>query len=191
MEFPQMFQVHFMVWIIWSTASQRCTLGFRPVKANENSTEEQQIHCDVHETSLRINFLCDMVDNIMLDVAIRKCLNCGHEEMHIVSNSKNTVAIKQRWIGINRPKLCQDISDPYTTSISLDCLHKTGWIHGFMPLAANCDRAICVLQQKSRFISPCYVFEVFNCPVWVILCPLQPQLFCSWLAEVKLNIIFY
>ena len=64
----------------------------------------------------------------------------------------------------------------YTTTTRLDCWHKAGWVHGFMLLVPNSDPTICMPQQKSRFIWPGYVFPIFNCPVLVSLCPLQPQL---------------
>lgn len=61
------------------------------------------------------------------------------------------------------------------------------WIH---TVDANSDNTVCLPQQKSRFIRPGYIFKIFKCQVFMILCAVQPQRPGFWLIEVEPNMAF-
>lgn len=66
-------------------------------------------------------------------------------------------------------KMCKKHSlQHFTTSTSLDCVHRAGW--------ERAVGAICVPQQNSRFIRLAYIYLVPNCSLLWAYTP-QPQRF--------------
>ena len=96
----------------------------------------------------------------------------------MVSHNTQVIIFTPWLIGFKGPKLCQEniLNTITSTTSSLDCWHKAGWVHGFIPLMLNSDPTTNDPQQKSRITRPRDILLVFDHPVLVSLCPLKPQI---------------
>ena len=78
----------------------------------------------------------------------------------------------------------------YTTSSSLNCWYKAGWIHAFMLFKPNSDPTIWMLQLKSRLITPGSVFLVFLLPNFGKIEWIVTSVSCSKLTRVIPVVVF-
>ncbi len=132
-------------------------------------------HCHVQETSLRWFELCDMV-HYPAGSSIRRSVHCSHKGMTWSATILDLV-FKRCSIGTKGPKVCQENiphTNLHTTTTSLNCWDKAGWIHAFMFFTPNYMTLPSEPSDQATFTS-------FYCPVLVSLCefyPLCPVL--SW-----------
>ncbi len=90
---------------------------------------------------------------ILLEVSIRRWVHCSHKGIYMVSNNTQVgCSVYRCSIGTKGPKVAPRKYPPhhYTTTTSLNCWDKAGWIHAFMFFTPNSDPTIWMSQQKSR-----------------------------------------
>ncbi len=104
---------------------------------------------------------------ILLEVAIRRWVNCSHKGMDMVSNNTQVDcgSLNDAQFLLSVPRKYPP--HHYTTTTSLNRWDKAGWIHAFMFFTPNYHPTIWTIR-------PGNIFPIYYCPILVILCELYP-----------------